>query len=382
MFNKITALYVEDEDTIKQTVFSVFSKLFKEFILAENGLDGLEKFKEKEADIQIIITDINMPKMNGLDMSREIRKIDKDIPIIITTAHNDKEFLHKAIEVGITKFVTKPMDMKNLLETIKNSLSSVFLKNQLEEQKEAYEQERLINAKFMATGQLAAGITHEINTPLTYIKANFEMMEYDLEDLEDSLIKENMMRSYKKINDGINRISNIVSSMREMSQQEKLEKVEANIYDTIVTSATLAYNKIKHVSPVYINGKVFNLDMKKEEFEFKTNVELQRIEQVWIIIINNAMDELMKLDKPYEERVLDIKISKNEENKITVIFKDNGGGFKDDIQEHLFEPFKGTKMSSGMGVGLSIAKRIIDDHKATIEAYNEDNGAVFKIVLG
>jgi len=381
MLNKITALYVEDEETIKQTVASIFSKMFKEFILADNGLDGLEKFKKRQNEIQIVITDINMPKMNGLDMAKGIREIDKDIPIVITTAHNDKEFLHKAIDVGITKFVTKPMDMKKLLETIKDSLTSVILRNQLEEQKKAYEEERLINAKFMATGQLAAGITHEINTPLTYIKANFEIMEYDIEDIEDVEVRENLLRFHKKINDGINRIANIVSSMREMSQQEKLEKVEANIYDTIVTSATLAYNKIKHASPVYINGKLFNLDMKKDELNFKASVELQRIEQVWIIIINNAMDELVKLDKPYEERKLDINISYNEKEQVVVSFKDNGGGFKENIQEHIFEPFKGTKISSGMGVGLSIAKRIIDDHKAKIEAYNEDDGAVFKITL-
>ena len=165
-----------------------------------------------------------------------------------------------------------------------------------------------------------------------------------------------------------------------MSQQLKIEKKDANIYSSIITSSILAYNKIKHVSNVYINGKEFNLDIDKNELKFIAHVELQRVEQVWIIIINNAMDELMKVDD-YAKRRLDINISE-ENDKVIIIFKDTAGGIDPKIKDNLFEPFKGTKESSGMGVGLSIAKKIIDDQKdGSIEAYNEDNGAVFKIIL-
>ncbi|MEA3498675.1 MAG: HAMP domain-containing sensor histidine kinase, partial [Campylobacterota bacterium] len=233
---------------------------------------------------------------------------------------------------------------------------------------------------FAATAQLAAGITHEINTPITYIKANFEMMQYDIEDLPDSNIKNSMESSISKINDGIHRVETIISSMKELSQQLKAVKEDANIYSSLIRSAILAYNKIKNTSRVYINGKEFNPDMDKDEFKFIANIELQRIEQVWVIIINNAMDELMKIDQ-FDNRRLDIDIV-SDNQKITVTFKDNAGGIDKDIMEYLFEPFKGTKDSSGMGVGLSIAKRIIDDQKcATIDAYNDNSGAVFKVTL-
>lgn len=383
MFKNLTALYVEDEKQLRDIVNSLVSTLFKNCYLGEDGEDGLNIFKKYKNDIDIVITDISMPRMDGLAMSKEIRKINPTIPIIITTAHNDKDFLHKAIDIGVSKFVTKPLDMHLLIDTLKITLEPVLLQEKLDKELKAYQEERVLNAKFTATGQLAAGITHEINTPLTYIKANIEMLGYDIEDINGSNnanIKNSMEDNLIKITDGINRIETIVSSMREISQQSISTKENINIYSTIVTSSILAYNKIKHVSAVYINNQEFNIDMDKNQFEYFATIEIQRIEQVWIIIINNAMDELMKIDK-FENRRLDINITNND-NKIIITFKDNAGGIPQDIIEHLFEPFKGTKKSSGMGIGLSIAKKIIDDQNdATIEAYNEDDGAVFKVTL-
>ena len=380
MFKNFTALYVEDESQIKVIVASVLSGLFKEFLLASDGEEGLNLFTEHKDDIDLVITDINMPNMNGLDMCSKIREINHNIPIIITTAHNDKDFLHKAIDLGVSKFVTKPMVIQKLLAKIKEVLKPIILQQELDDELKQHQEERLQSAKFAATGQLAAGITHEINTPLTYIKANFEMMGYDIEDLEDSKIKDNISTSLLKISDGIHRIENIVGSMKEMSVQSSDTKEDTNIYSSIITASILAYNKIKHISHVYINGKVFNLDIDKNEFEYTAKVQLQRIEQVWIIIINNAMDELMKIDN-FKDRRLDIDIVSTDTH-VVVTFKDNAGGIKNDIVEHLFEPFKGTKESSGMGVGLSIAKRIVEDqNNATISAFNEENGAVFKIEL-
>lgn len=380
MFDNITILYVEDEDQIRSVVKSVSTKLFKQFLTAKNGQEALDIFKKNKDTIDLIVTDINMPKLNGIDMAYAIREINPDIPIIITTAHNEKDFLHEAIKIGVSAFVLKPMDMKILLNTIQKTIQPILLKKQLVLEQQQHLEERVQSAKFAATGKLAAGITHEINTPLTYIKANFEMLGYDIEDLGDSKEKKNIVKSMEKISDGIRRIENIVGSMKEMAQYSTGKKEDANIYSSVVTAAILAYNKIKHTANVYINGELFNLDMDKNKYSYIANVQLQRVEQVWIIIINNAMDELVKIEQ-FKDRILRIDISEKN-NEVIVRFKDNAGGISDEIMEHLFDPFKGTKESSGMGIGLSIAKKIIDDqYKSTINAYNEDNGAVFEIIL-
>jgi len=380
MFQSLTALYVEDEEELRDVVNLFIGNFFKKCYLAKNGQDGLNIFIENEKTIDIIITDISMPTMDGLEMSEGIRQLNPKVPIIITTAHNDKDFLQKAIDINITKFITKPLDMHNLLNTLKLTLEPILLQEKLDKELKAYQEERILNAKFTATGQLAAGITHEINTPLTYIKANIEMMKYDIDDISNLDIKSNMGENLIQIVDGINRIETIVNSMKEISQQSVREKITTNIYSTIITSTILTYNKIKHISPIYINDKKFEINMDKNMFKFFAKVEIQRIEQVWIILINNAMDELVKI-KDLNNRRLNINIYEKN-NKIIIIFKDTAGGIDNNIIKELFEPFKNTKKSSGIGMGLSIAKRIIDDQNgATIEAYNEDNGAVFKITL-
>ncbi len=380
MLNNFTILYVEDEEELQDILSSLFNGLFKKLIVASNGQEGLDLFTQNQAEIDLIITDINMPKMNGLVMCKNIRALDSSIPIIITTAHNDNDFLHQAIDLGVDKFISKPINMEHLFKTIKETFEPILLQEKLETEEKLYMDKMVDDAKFSVTGKLSAGITHEINTPLTYIKANAEMMEYDIEDLENSKIKESLNTSLKIVIDGIKRIENIVNSMKEMSMKTSSEKKATNIYNTLIIASTLAWNKFKNLAPLYINGELFNLDTKKDKFHYFSNIEAQRIEQVWIIIINNAIDELIKIDK-FNERRLDVNITEND-TEIVVIFRDNAGGIKPNILKHIFEPFKGTKDSSGLGVGLSIAKRIIDDHEnMTIEAYNENDGAVFKIKL-
>ncbi len=380
MFNDITILYVEDEDSIQSAIMSLLTPLFHKIYLGTNGLEGLELFKEYQDEIDLIITDINMPKLNGLDMLDRIKEISPFIPMVITTAHNDTNFLHRAIDVGVTGYINKPVDVRKLIEIIKKNVFPIIAKKKLEEQVKLEQQEKIKNAKFAGIGQLAAGITHEINTPLTYIKATFEMMQYDIEDLEDSELKTSMLNDSKLILDGITRIENIISSMKEMASSPKMQKETTNIYSTIVVALIMTYNKSKHISDIYLNNVKFNTLLDKNGEVYLAKVQKQRIEQVWIVIINNAMDELLKY-KEFKDRRLDIFISHTSDNKVKVIFKDNAGGIKNDIIDHIFEPFKTTKESSGMGVGLNVAQKIISENDATIKAYNEDGGAVFEIVL-
>ena len=377
---KITILYVEDEEIIRDVIVNVLDSMFKEFIIATNGLEGVEKYKQYQDKIDLIVTDINMPKLNGLDMLAQIKQINPFIPMIITTAHDDIDFLHKAIEVGVTGYVTKPIDIRKLIKTIEKNVLPIVEKKQLEDKLKLEQEEKLKAAKFTAIGQLSAGITHEINTPLTFIKGSIEMMQYDIEDLPQSEIKNNLLEDIVKIQDGIIRIQNIINSMKEMASNQKLKKEKTNIYATIIVALTLAYNKFKHISDVYINNEKFDIShINKEKERFCAFVQKQRVEQIWVIIINNAMDELIKKED-YKKRRLDIFIAKDEEHKyINIKFKDNAGGIKEEILPYIFEAFKSTKESSGLGVGLNIAYKIVQDNDGEIKAYNEDEGAVFEV---
>lgn len=111
---KITILYVEDEKDVREQVIGILEGVLKKVYVASDGKEGLHLFKENEKEIDVIVSDINMPKITGLDMAEKILKINKHIPIIITTAYTVEEYLLKSIDMNIYKYMTKPLKMKEL----------------------------------------------------------------------------------------------------------------------------------------------------------------------------------------------------------------------------------------------------------------------------
>jgi len=112
---------------------NIFEHEVKEYYQAYNGEDGLKIFKDKNPDI--IITDINMPKLHGIDMIKEIKKIDSEKNIIIISAHDHKEMLFDVIELKVDSFVTKPIDIIILLEKLNHIAINMQKKLDLEKKK-------------------------------------------------------------------------------------------------------------------------------------------------------------------------------------------------------------------------------------------------------
>lgn len=126
LLSKITILYVEDENSISEQVEFFFSKYVKKFYLAKNGIEGIELFNKVKPNI--LVTDIQMPQMNGLDMIKELSTFKHNVPIIITTAYSDAEYFLRAIELGVDKFVIKPVNLIDLI----SGVQQLFLKNHLQ----------------------------------------------------------------------------------------------------------------------------------------------------------------------------------------------------------------------------------------------------------
>ena len=116
--SKLTILFVEDEDGIREALKKAISDEFDNFIMARNGTEGLKKFQKYKPDI--VITDIMMPIMDGLDMSKEIKKISRDTPIVVLSAFDEKERLLNAINIGIDKYLMKPVDIDELMNTLEH----------------------------------------------------------------------------------------------------------------------------------------------------------------------------------------------------------------------------------------------------------------------
>lgn len=148
VLKELSILYVEDEKDIREPIIEFLKRRAKEIYSATNGVEGLDLYVKYSPDI--VITDINMPKMNGLEMSARIKDINRNAQIIIMTAHSQEELLLKAIEIGINRYVLKPVEREKLMEAIFASVDIIVLEKEVEEQKKKLEE--------MATKDMLTGI--------------------------------------------------------------------------------------------------------------------------------------------------------------------------------------------------------------------------------
>lgn len=132
-FFDVSILYVEDEPVTSLDVSKSLKSMVKTFHAADNGEQGLRVFVEHRPDI--VMTDISMPRMDGLEMAERIREMDPDVPIIVITAFEDRNLFKKAISLGVTSYLTKPIERETLREVLRKCAAGVVIQKRLEEQK-------------------------------------------------------------------------------------------------------------------------------------------------------------------------------------------------------------------------------------------------------
>lgn len=112
----MSILYVEDDEETSQLMYSTLSLLSNNIHLAKNGIDALNLYHT--AKPQLIISDIEMPKMSGIDFVKEIRKLNSKIPIILLSAHTDAKYLLPAANLNIQSYLVKPVQSEKLREAL------------------------------------------------------------------------------------------------------------------------------------------------------------------------------------------------------------------------------------------------------------------------
>lgn len=121
----LNVLYVEDEPVLRDEISLFLKRRLKNVFIAENGKEALEKFQLYPIDF--IVTDLKMPICDGIELTKEIRKISAQIPIIITTALSDVALMQTSIEIGIDRYLIKPLDaeaLTKMLESVETKLKS------------------------------------------------------------------------------------------------------------------------------------------------------------------------------------------------------------------------------------------------------------------
>ncbi len=119
---EFSLLYVEDNETLRETTSDIFKGLFKDVIIADDGISGLELyetyFDKTGGYIDLVISDIQMPRMDGIELTKELFKINKKQKILIVSAYNDTEYLVELINIGVSGFMQKPLNSEQILSVL------------------------------------------------------------------------------------------------------------------------------------------------------------------------------------------------------------------------------------------------------------------------
>jgi signal transduction histidine kinase len=223
-----------------------------------------------------------------------------------------------------------------------------------------FEEQILSADKFRAVGQLAAGVAHEIRNPLGITRGTAELLKDELDNKEQALSRVN------DIIDEVDRMNLIITNFLDFSRFSPLQVKEHNIHDLIDKTLQLCQYQLEQAQIKYL--KEFATDLPK------VNVDGQQLIQVFLNLILNARDAMPN------GGILLISTGLTN-NQIYIDIKDSGIGINQQQYLHLFEPFYSTK-KDGIGLGLTISKRIIEDHHGKIEITSEVNqGTTVKVRL-
>ena len=128
---EIRVLFVEDEPELRASVLTYLQKIFAYVESASNGEEGLAAYQAGEFDL--VLSDILMPKMNGLEMTQKIRDICPEQEVIIISAYSDPQYFIRAIEIGISAYIIKPVNYAQMNQTLYSSIQKItrFKENRL-----------------------------------------------------------------------------------------------------------------------------------------------------------------------------------------------------------------------------------------------------------
>lgn len=221
--------------------------------------------------------------------------------------------------------------------------------------------------RLAATGQLAASIAHEINSPL-------QAVTLLLDTLKNKHMGNNDLRENFELLQGVyNDIRDIVKNLLDLNRPGKERKQDVNINTVIEKTLALLRSYL-------LRSKVnVNLDLSSRVPNILASP--QQLSHIFLNLINNAIEAMVSESSPNKGNEIDIKSTLRDGNIIIKVF-DNGPGLSDKDFHHIFDPFYTTKKQMGLGVGLSICHDILSDHGGEIQAENgPEGGAVFTIML-
>ena len=387
MSSKPKILIVDDEPRMCKSLELILSRHNYQIKTANDVKSSIDIISHELFDL--ILTDIVMDDSDGFQVMDHINRHHIDTVVVMMTGYASTDTAVEALRKGAYDYIRKPFETEEVINTIENALSQRRLLAKQREARAELERkveertadlrkanEQLIRSeRLAATGQLAASIAHEINSPLQAISVLLGSMGKQYRD--DAHLFENI----DILKQAIGNIRDTVRSLLDLNRPGMELKQPSNINEVIRQTLMLARNLLKR------NRIKVQLDLSPEIPNI--NLSPQQMYQVFLNLVNNAIEGMSGQIEPLsgvprEENLnKEIRISsKIESEQICIRISDTGPGIPEKDLQYLFDPFFTSKKKMGLGVGLSICYGIVEEHNGTIVAENDpESGAVFTIKL-
>lgn len=394
---------------------AIFSRRLAEFghdvVWAENGAVAVDRFREQAPDL--VLMDIEMPVLNGFAATDQIRRFERSqqwawTPIIFLTSVDSTDNFVASVDAGgddlISKNVAEPVLRAKLkamarVATLRQEL--LHANRKMEEDIRARQlaetalsercseltqlnltlsqmQSQLVQAEKMASiGQLAAGVAHEINTPIAFVQSNLGTLARYLDTLIAAVgtasrdvadIVDDAPALIRESKDGINRVKRIVQNLKDFSQIDTAQHWQlADLRQGLDATLGLLASQIAGKADVVA------------QYDDLPLVEClpQQLNQVFVCLINNAV-------QAFGEARGTLTVRGGSAGETAWIeFVDDGCGIPAAIRHKIFDPFFTTRaVGQGAGLGLSLAYGIVQSHRGSIDVASEvGRGSCFRISL-
>lgn len=165
---ELNILYVEDDLSTQEELAFFLEQHVAQLHVANNGQEALDLYKSH--DIDLVLSDINMPVMDGITLASEIREINENAKIVLLTAYNDTEFLLKAIQANVDNYLQKPIDLSQMMNTIGKLSKTIFLSKENEALNNTIVQYKsIVDERSIVSKTTKNGIITYVNKPFEEI---------------------------------------------------------------------------------------------------------------------------------------------------------------------------------------------------------------------
>jgi signal transduction histidine kinase len=363
-----TVLLVDDEEDIRDVIGMSLEDMGYEVLLAENGRQALETYREQRPPI--VMTDIKMPIMDGIELLQRIKRENPDAEVVMITGHGDMDLAVRSLKHEATDFITKPINVDALEIALRRVRDRIVMRRQLKaytESLEALIREKIeLQDHLSSLGLMIGSISHGIKGLLTGLDGGMYLVESGFTKDNQQQIRE----GWETVKLMVERIRKMVLNILFYAKERDLNWERVNVLRFIEELTSVVRPKIESAGIEF----TCNVDETVGEIEIDPGF----VHSALVNILENAIDACTR-DKAKAEHRIELEVRQQSDH---IVFEvcDDGIGMDAETVSKLFTPFFSSKGRGGTGLGLFISNKIIQQHDGAIRvASTPGRGSRFTI---